>query len=160
MRALASAALALTVLSGCTSDGPRSQDGRLVIGGPRPEREIFGGNPSAVISAELAFAREAREKGTWTAFRNWATNDAQWPGPALESVQQALAGAEDPPEAIVWGPDAAWVSCDGSFALSTGPATHPTGRRSRFATIWQRQGNGDFRWVLDQGFGLEADYEE
>ena len=53
-----------------------------------------------------------------------------------------------------------WVSCDGSFALSTGPATQPNGRRSRFATIWQRQRNDDHRWVLDQGFDLEADYAQ
>ena len=47
-----------------------------------------------------------------------------------------------------------------SFAHSTGPATYPNGRRSRFATIWQRQRDGDYRWVLDQGFDLEAGYAE
>ena len=33
-------------------------------------------NPSAVIATELAFAREAREKGQWTAFRKFAAEDA------------------------------------------------------------------------------------
>jgi hypothetical protein len=33
-------------------------------------------NPSDVISAELAFARLAQEKGQWTAFRQTATSDA------------------------------------------------------------------------------------
>jgi len=159
MRAVAIAALLAALLSAC-ADGPSARGHRLDLGGPRDRPEFLGGNPSAVIAAELAFAREAREKGTWTAFRNWATADAQWPGPALESVQQALAGAADPPEPIVWGPDATWVSCDGSFALSTGPATQPTGRRSRFATIWQRQRDGEYRWVLDQGFDLEEGYAE
>jgi hypothetical protein len=115
-------------------------------------------NPSEVIATELAFARAAREKGTWTAFRDYATGDAQWPGPQWESVQAALKGAPDPAQPIVWEPDQVWASCDGSFALSSGPATHPGGKRTRFATIWQRQNNGDYRWVLDQGFELEEGY--
>ena len=115
-------------------------------------------NPSDVIATELAFARTAREKGTWTAFREYATRDAQWPGPQWDSVQTALKGTPDPAQAIVWEPDQVWASCDGSFALSSGPATHPNGKRTRFATIWQRQDNGDYRWVLDQGFDLEGDY--
>lgn len=125
---------------------------------PRARTLVSRGEPSTVIAAELAFAREAREKGTWTAFREWATGDAVWPAPKWENVQAALKGTADPAQAIVWGPDMVWVSCDGSFALSTGPATYPSGRKSRFATIWQRQSNGEYRWVLDQGFDLEDGY--
>ena len=156
MKPVLLAALATALLAGCASDGPRARGNRLDLGGPRDRDELVVANPSAVIAEALAFARMAREKGTWTAFREYSTEDALWPSPALANVRQALAGEPDPAEAIVWGPDAVWVSCDGSFALSTGPATYPTGRRSRFATIWQRQRDGDYRWVLDQGFDLEA----
>lgn len=156
--ALLIAALAAALVAGCASDGPSARDGRLDLGGPRERDELVVANPSAVIATELAFARMAREKGQWTAFREYATDEALWPSPALANVKQNLAGAADPAQAIVWGPDAVWVSCDGSFALSTGPATYPNGRRGRFATIWQRQRDGDYRWVLDQGFDLEADH--
>jgi hypothetical protein len=128
------------------------------------DNDRFGRNlrpvasPSDVIATELAFARAAREDGTWTAFRKYAAKDAVWPGPRWESVQAALRGAPDPAQAIQWEPDMVWASCDGSFALSTGPATHPGGKRTRFTTIWQRQGSGDYRWVLDQGFDLEDGY--
>jgi hypothetical protein len=153
------AALAVALLAGCASDGPRARGHRLDLGGPDDrERELVTANPSTVIAAELAFARMAREEGTWTAFREYSTDDALWPSPALTNVRRSLAGVADPAEAIVWAPDAVWVSCDGSFAVSTGPATYPTGRRGRFATVWQRQRNGEYRWVLDQGFDLEADY--
>ena len=117
-------------------------------------------NPSKVIATELAFARMAREQGTWTAFREYATGDALWPSPAFESVQQALKGVPDPAQAIVWGPDAAWSSCDGSFAVTTGGAVYPDGRTGRFLTVWQRQRDGEYRWVLDQGFEREEGFEE
>ena len=149
MKRLAIAALLLTLAACAANRGPLGE-GRLTA----------RANPSEVIATELAFAREAREKGSWTAFRHYATKDAQWPGPHWESVQTALKGVPDPAQAIVWQPDLVWASCDGSFALSTGPATHPNGKRTRFATIWQRQSNGEYRWVLDQGFDLETGYTE
>ena len=146
-RSVAVATLILAATACTTGRGPLG-DGRLTA----------RANPSEVIATELAFAREAREKGTWTAFRKYATRDAQWPGPGWENVQTALQDTPNPPKPIVWEPDQVWASCDGSFALSSGPATHPTGKRTRFATIWQRQDSGEYRWVLDQGFDLEDQY--
>jgi len=154
LRPIIAAATALA-LAACSAAPDRQ--GRLL----RPVAE-----PSAVIAAEIAFARMAREKGTWTAFRHYATRDAHWPrqgpgpGPQWQSVQDSLKGQADPAQAIVWAPDMVWASCDGSFALSTGPATYPSGRRSRFTTIWQRQNDGEYRWVTDQGFDLEEGYTE
>lgn len=151
IRCLLAATTALA-LAACSSGGPRPDPASRTIA-PR-------GEPSSVIAAELAFARAAREKGTWTAFREYATDDAVWPSPAWKNVQADLKGTADPAQAIVWGPDLVWVSCDGTFALSTGPATYPSGRKTRFATIWQRQNDGEYRWVLDQGFDLEDGYAE
>lgn len=158
---LAASLLAASLLAACAS-GPSNQGGRFALNDEARERERFDhADPSKVIAAELAFARMAREKGTWTAFRETSTDDALWPSPpAYANVRQDLDGVPDPAQPILWGPDAVWVSCDGSFALSTGPATQPNGRRSRFATIWQRQRDEDYRWVLDQGFDLEAGYAE
>jgi hypothetical protein len=144
------AAVVPALLVGCTP-GPRVDDARTAFLGSAAE-------PSAVIAAELAFARMAREKGTWTAFRATATDDAVWPAPGWQNVKAALKGLPDPAQPIIWEPDLVWSSCDGSFALSTGPATWPNGRKSRFATIWQRQDNGEYRWVLDQGLDPDANY--
>ena len=144
--------LATVSLAACTA-GPRYDERRIAP----------SANPGQVIATERAFAREAREKGTWTAFRHYATKDAVWPSPpGLVSVQTSLKGTPDPAQAIVWGPDAAWSSCDGSFAVTTGEAAFPDGRKSRFLTVWQRQKDGDYRWVIDQGFdstGGEIDPE-
>jgi hypothetical protein len=125
------AAALILATAACTAGRGPLGDGRLTA----------RANPSEVIATELAFARAARD-----------------PGPQWESVQAALRDAPNPAKAIVWEPDQVWASCDGSFALSSGPATHPTGKRTRFATIWQRQDNGEYRWALDQGFDLEDGY--
>jgi hypothetical protein len=150
IRPVALAVMSFAVAACATGPGPDPASRTLA---PR-------GEPSAVIAAELAFARAAREKGTWTAFREYATSDAVWPTPGWVNVQTALKGQADPAQAIVWGPDLVWTSCDGSFGFSTGPATYPDGRKTRFATIWQRQNDGEYRWVLDQGFDLEEGYAQ
>jgi hypothetical protein len=142
-------AAAWCALAGCTTAAPQ---GRYAL---RPTAE-----PSTVISTELAFARAAREKGQWSAFRAFATKDALWAAPDFESVQAALKGEAGPAQAIVWEPDRVWSSCDGSFAVSSGPATFPSGRKTRFVTVWQRQDDGQYRWVLDGGFDLEANYQQ
>ena len=149
MKAIA-ASFALASLAACAGGSRMDERSKAYLGS--------AAEPSAVIAAELAFARMAREKGTWAAFRATASDDAIWPGPQLENVKASLKGAPDPAQAIVWEPDSVWVSCDGSFALSTGPGTWPSGKTTRFATIWQRQDDDRYRWVLDQSFDLEAGY--
>src|SRR5690606_20236415 len=119
-------------------------------------RALLRASPSAVIAAEMAFARMAREQGTWTAFRYYAASDALRPSPGWTNVHQSLSGAADPAQPIVRAPDAVWMSCDGSVAASTGEAALSDGRPSRLLTHWQRQGNGEYRWVLDQGFDSEG----
>ncbi|MEZ5680716.1 MAG: hypothetical protein R3E14_05405 [Erythrobacter sp.] len=137
------AALLVVALAACSAPQMRGRYDSL---------RVPVANPSKVIAAELAFARMAREKGTWTAFRHYATDDALMPSPDFVRVQEALKGVSDPAAPIVWGPEKVWSSCDGSFAVSTGGAEYPSGRRGRFLTIWQRQSDGEYRWVLDQGF--------
>src|SRR5690606_30179687 len=107
-------------------------------------------NPSAVIAAEMAFARAAQEKGQWTAFRQYATRDAVMFVPEPVNAQQWLRGQADPAQAVTWQPYQVWSSCDGSFAVSTGGATYPGGVQSNFVTVWQKQTDGKYLWVLDQ----------
>ena len=108
-------------------------------------------NPSAVIAAEMAFARAAQEKGQWTAFRQYATRDAVMFVPGPVNAQDWLRRQADPAEAVKWQPYQVWSSCDGSFVVGTGGATYPGGAQSNFLTVWQKQSDGEYRWVLDQG---------
>lgn len=108
-------------------------------------------NPSAVVSAELAFARLAQDKGQWTAFRETADKDAVMFVPDAVNAQAWLKKQVDPSKAVTWKPYRVFVSCDGGYALSTGPWTDADGKTGTFSTIWRRQKKGDFKWVVDFG---------
>lgn len=108
-------------------------------------------NPSAVIAAELAFARAARERGQWTAFREYAAEDAVMFVPEAVQAQDWLRGRTDPAQAVQWQPHAVWMSCDGSLAVTRGAAQWPDGRPGSFVTVWERQRDSRYKWVLNMG---------
>ena len=115
-------------------------------------------NPSDVISAELAFARLAQEKGQWTAFRQTAANDAVMFVPQRVRAQDWLKGRADPATAVKWQPSAVWSSCDGSYAVTQGH-WRSANSSGGFVTVWQRQGDPrrptGYKWVLDMSVTTE-----
>lgn len=110
-------------------------------------------NPSAVIAAEIAFAQLAQDKGQWTAFRATATKDAVMFDPQMVFAQQFLKGKADPAKAVTWQPHQVWSSCDGSYAVTRGAWQRPDSV-GYFTTVWQRQKNGKYKWIMDQGEAL------
>jgi len=111
-------------------------------------------NPSAVIAAEVAFAQLAQAKGQWTAFRATAAKDAVMFVPQMAYAQNFLAGKADPAAAVKWQPHQVWSSCDGSLAVTRGAWQQSDGSTGYFTTVWQRQKNLKYKWVLDQAEGL------
>lgn len=108
-------------------------------------------NPSAVIDAEIAFARLAQAKGQWTAFRDTAATDAVMFVPGKVNARDWLKGKENPPVALKWQAHEVWMSCDGSYAVSRGAYQGPRDK-GVFTTVWQRQpASGSYKWVLDLG---------
>lgn len=132
------AALISLVLAGCTGT-PRSLRGMPL----KPEA-----NPSQVIAAELAFARLAQEKGQWAAFRATAADGAEMFVPQRVKAADWLKGRSEPANAVQWQPHVVWSSCDGSYAVTRGAWQSPNAG-GMFATIWQRQKNGEHKWVAD-----------
>ena len=111
-------------------------------------------NPSAVVTAELAFARAAQEKGQWTAFREFAADNAVMFVPQTVLARDWLSKQTNPARAVQWEPYAVWMSCDGSLAVTKGAWQRPNGTVGYFTTAWRRQRNGDYKWELDQGDAL------
>lgn len=140
--------LALAVLLGAASAPAMAQDMRR---GPllRPSA-----NPSAIIARELEFAQVAQEKGQWTAFATFAAPDAVLFVPEMVLAAGWLKGRANPPQAVKWQTTEVWSSCDGSLAVSHG-AWQGVGDQGWFTTIWQRQQDGTYRYVLDHGDSLK-----
>lgn len=106
---------------------------------------------TTAIDAELAFARDAKRLGQWSAFRKWADNDAVMFTPQAVWAQAFLKPLKDPPNAIAWRPAHSFVSCDGRIAVNTGPWLEQDGTPGGyFTTVWQRTPRG-WRWVYDGG---------
>ena len=128
-----------------------------LLGAPalaRDRRDNRDGNgnadPSAVIAAEVAFAQLAQAKGQWTAFRATAAKDAVMFVPQMAYAQGFLGGKADPASTVKWQPHQVWSSCDGSLAVTRGAWQAPDGTAGYFTTVWQRQKNLKYKWVLDQ----------
>jgi hypothetical protein len=156
-RALA-ALVAACVVASCS--GPVANEGhRVSIGGPgRNQREldeIRRADPSKVIAAELAFARLAQEKGQWTAFAETSTDEAVMFVPQPVNAHEWLRGRANPAQAVRWQPHQVWSSCDGTLAVTKGAWQRADGTVGYFTTVWERQRDGEYKWVMDQGDGLE-----
>ena len=108
--------------------------------------------PAGPVEAERAFAATAQTDGQWTAFRAFAASEGVMFVPEQVNAQQWLAGRKDPPVAVMWWPGEAYLSCDGRLAATTGPWVRDGGRlRGYFTTVWQRQADGGWKWLLDHG---------
>lgn len=145
------ALVSVLALAACTgAGGPRGPGGR----GPmlRPSA-----NPGQVVATELSFARAAREKGQWTAFAEFAAKDAVMFVPQPVNAQTWLKGRANPASAVQWEPNFVWSSCDGSLAVTKGDWKGADGSIGNFVTVWQRQADGSYKWVMDQGGTLESD---
>lgn len=116
------------------------------------ERKLAEGfaNPSAAIAAEIAFAQLALDKGHYAAFRATATRDAVMFVPQMVLVQEHLKDRPEPASPYKWQPHQVWSSCDGSLAVTRG-GWQNNQANGWFTTIWQRQKNGKYKWIVDQG---------
>jgi hypothetical protein len=143
-------ASALALIAAVCAAGP---------GEARKRQPREAANPSALIAAEIAFNRMAREEGQWTAFRKFAAEEAVMFVPQAVNARQWLKGRADPPSPVVWQPHEVWMSCDGTLGATRGAWQRPDGSTGYFTTVWQRQKNGDYKWMMDQGDGLAAPLE-
>jgi len=112
--------------------------------------------PQTAVDAERAFAADAQKHGQWTAFRHWASDRATMYVPKETDARQWLKDRKDPPLSVRWQPAASFVSCDGSYAVNTGSWQSPDGSVGYFTTVWMRQPDGKWRWLVDRGDTLKV----
>lgn len=128
---------------------------------PKPDKEKL---KAEIIAVEHAFCAMAQEKGILAAFEHFAAPDVafvdtdprRWRGPA--AVRERMGGTP-PGTTLSWSPMFVEVSDDGTLAYdygryesrhlsADGKASVQTGF---FLTIWKRQPDRTWRYVMDQG---------
>jgi hypothetical protein len=132
--------------------------------GPRLRSEGLPptGAPSAalkeLLATERAFAKLAAEKGTNAAFRAYIAEDAILFRPDPINGKVYLDGNPDSPGQLTWRPIRAFMASSGRIGWTSGPweyrtsATDPSpAATGTFFTVWERQEDGAFRFLVDGG---------
>jgi ketosteroid isomerase-like protein len=110
--------------------------------GPRPA------DVGPVVEAERAFARMARDEGVNAAFLHYSAPDG------IVYARQALAARPIPRLQLDWWPVYAGIAASADLGFTTGPYSISEGERRAhgwYFTVWRRQADGSWRWVLDHG---------
>lgn len=118
----------------------------------------------AIRAADVEFSNDATKFGTGVAFGRYAAADAQiFSGPGeFISGPHAISESFGPPtekNTLVWHPVHGEIAASGDLGFTVGNAVF-TGVRedgakierfSKYLTVWKKQGDGTWRYVVDGG---------
>ena len=113
-----------------------------------------------VVAAERAFAAAAKERGVKTAFVEYLTDSAVLFMPGRVNGQEWWQGQQEWGSMLLWYPELAGVSSNGVIGYTTGPwevrsKEDRLEAAGQFASIWQKQPDGEYRVILDIGISHE-----
>ena len=142
------AALALLALASACASGPPRTPVKVIERALASAGTTGLAQPGQIVATESGFARTAREQGQWSAFAQYAAPDAVLhQSGGLAPAAQWLRGRTSPAEAMRWAVRDVWMSCDGAVAVSQGRFKEAGGLVGNYATAWQRQDDGSYRWT-------------
>ena len=116
-----------------------------------------------VLATDRAFSKLSNEKGLTEAFLTYAADDMIKPSEGLqpvfgkEALRNSLKSSPEGEYSLTWEPLRAEVSGDlgYTFGAWTRRKINATPSDStlygNYVTIWKRQGDGSWKWVLDTG---------
>ena len=119
-----------------------------------PAAALAGSDAAPVVAAERAFAAMAQEKGISAAFKTFAADDGILLVPEPTPARPHLETLGDAPGSLRWWPVYAGIAQSGDLGFTTGPFVSDDGRtkgQGWFFTIWKRQPDGRWRWLIDHG---------
>lgn len=108
-----------------------------------------------VAAAERAFAADALERGVGPSFVTWAAPDGIVLEPDPANAREVYARRPVKPDApkLRWWPVHAAAARSGDLAFDTGPWVYGENEaHGWFFTVWKRQADGSWKWVLDHGY--------
>jgi ketosteroid isomerase-like protein len=112
----------------------------------------------AIVAAERAFAKLSVEKGFKESFLTYIADDGIMFRPMPIKAKASLKERPEPPISLIWGPSYAEVSRSGEMGWTTGPSEIRVKESNdvihgHFVTVWKKQPDGNWRWVIDTGIG-------
>jgi hypothetical protein len=115
-----------------------------------------------MVGTERSFAQWAAEKGTKSAFLEFAAKDAVLFLPDRVNAREHWTARGQSTGLLSWAPNFADMSANGLMGYTTGNwEFRPKGKEGaaagygEFITIWLRQSDGNYRFVVDIGIGHE-----
>lgn len=113
-----------------------------------------------VVDTEKAFAKLAEEKGTKAAFLANLSADAVLFLPDKVNAKEYWSTRPGSASLLSWAPNFAEISADGKIGYTTGNWEYRSKGKGdqpvafgEFITIWMRQPNGEYKFVIDIGIG-------
>jgi ketosteroid isomerase-like protein len=125
-------------------------------------QKAAGPELKSLVETERAFARMAEEKGTRASFMEFIADDGILYRPGPVNGKKWMQDHPVPPSAtrnlLSWQPIFAEVSAAGDLGYTTGPWEYKDkitdakpSAFGNFMTVWKKQPNGVWRFVLDMG---------
>ena len=117
---------------------------------------------TAMVATERAFSRMSEEKGTREAFAAFIADDGILFRPRAVKGKEWMREHPVPPSTtrplLTWQPIYAFISRSGDLGYTTGPWQYKNDIKDakpsafgNFMTIWKKQPDGNWRFVLDLG---------
>ena len=111
-----------------------------------------------MVAAEKAFAAFAADKGTKAAFLQYAAENGLIFNPKPANAREVWSTRPESSGFLAWTPAFAGIASTCEMGFTTGPSEfRPKGKTDvpnywgEFATIWKKQPDGTWKWVLDIG---------
>ena len=124
---------------------------------------VFGQSDSTAIQLaqkEREFSQSAATRGFIGAFLDYFDDSCIAFYPQPENAKHALTGGPESQASLVWRPTFVEVSTSGDFGFTTGPSEYRAGGvkdstvyYGHFVSVWQKNGDGKWKVVLDIGSG-------
>ncbi len=149
MRSAALVCLAALTLAGCAGGQQRPGPPARVI-----ERVLATApgeaQPSTIVAREVAYARDARDRGQSVAAQAYAAPGAlKRMGGGMRPLAQAAAELGGSALETQWRTRSVVMSCDGAIAIAQGRFADRQGMVGNYITVWERQGDGEYEWTFE-----------